>query len=110
MADRLDKIRDENAELLKKASIEQKNRRRVYTDCFGTDQGRRVLLDLLTRSYLFSSTFTGNSYTYFNEGARSALALELMAVIPALCGQVISEHLKEVEEVMVRTLDKEGDK
>ena len=36
-----------------------------------TEQGRRVIWDLLSFCGIFRSSFTGNSTTFFNEGGRN---------------------------------------
>ena len=94
--DAIDLLRKDSNDQLKAQTLEARKRRKLYAECFGTHAGRKVLLDILTRAYTFSSTFTGNSHSYFNEGAR-AFALEIMAVIPAISGNVIMSHLGQVE-------------
>lgn len=94
--DAIDLLRKDSNDQLKAQTLESRKRRLLYTECFGTHAGRRVLLDILTRAYTFSSTFTGNSHSYFNEGAR-AFALEIMSVIPAITGNVIMSHLGQIE-------------
>jgi hypothetical protein len=38
---------------------------------FSTPDGKDVFNWLMERCHVFSTTMTGNSYTYYNEGARS---------------------------------------
>ena len=45
-----------------------------------TPTGRRVLVDLLQYSQVMSTTYTGNSKTFFNEGAR-ATGLRLLDIL-----------------------------
>jgi hypothetical protein len=107
--DAVDRIKGEARLQLKAQMLDSANRRRMYAETFSTPQGKRVLLDLLTRAFTFSSTFTGNSQSYFNEGAR-AFALEIMAVIPGITGKVISGHLSQIEGDYEKELLKvEGD-
>ena len=101
MTERLDRMREQSQEAVKAQAIEAHKRRLLYHACFDTDAGRQVLLDIMTRSYLFSTTFTGNSQTYFNEGARE-WALELMRVIPGLVGAVINTHFRGVEAELTK--------
>ena len=50
---------------------------RAYKTVFGTPEGKVVLDDILSKGSLWSTTFTGNSQTYFNEGKRD-LALYVL--------------------------------
>lgn len=47
-------------------------------------RGRRVVWGLLERSGLYKSSFTGNSETFFREGARN-VGLQYMALIHEHC-------------------------
>lgn len=49
----------------------------AYKNVFGTPDGKIVLDDILSKGFLWATTFTGNSYTYFNEGKRD-LALYVL--------------------------------
>lgn len=42
----------------------------AYQEVFKTDLGRTVIMDILQQCHVFSSTMTGNSWTYFKEGER----------------------------------------
>ena len=107
--DPIDRIRRETKDDLHQQVMDSVNRRRLYADCFGTASGQKVLLDLMTRAYTFSSTFTGNSHSYFNEGAR-AFALEIMSIIPGIVGKVIQGHLGSIEaDLEKQLLETEGE-
>lgn len=53
----------------------------AYTQTFlTTEEGRSVLVDLLTWSKSLETTMTGNSWTHYNEGAR-AVGLKLLKML-----------------------------
>jgi hypothetical protein len=107
--DAVDRLRRESKDQLKAQVLDSMSRRKMYAACFETEAGQKVLLDILTRAFTFSTTFTGNSHSYFNEGAR-AFALEIMSVIPGITGKVISGHLSQLEGDHERQLQQmEGD-
>lgn len=66
-----------------------------YVDTFGSAHGQRVLGDILRRCFFFSSTFTGNSATFKNEGKRE-VALSILGAIqlqkPELVAQIITTN------------------
>lgn len=61
-------------------------------------EGRRYMLRLLRRCYIYRTSFTGNSQTFFNEGMRS-VGLKILADItegsPDLYQTMIKEGQKE---------------
>jgi len=60
----------------------------------GHRQGRRIVADLLQRTGQETSSFTGNSGTFFNEGVRS-VGLNLQLEIKAHCFEAYVQMLKE---------------
>lgn len=106
MADRLDNINRERPDILKAQALEQHKRRLAYQQCFETPAGRKVLLDLLTRCYEFSSSYTRNADTHFNEGAR-AVVLEIKNLVPGLVGAVLNSYYQEEEALITRELAKQ---
>lgn len=52
----------------------------AYKSLMRTPDGRRVIWDILEKTRVFHTCMTGNSWTYFNEGARS-IGLYLMAIL-----------------------------
>lgn len=63
---------------------------------FGSEQGMRVLGDMLLVSGFFNTSFTGNSQTYFNEGLRFFVNLILH-----FAGLTTAEGLTQVGRIMV---------
>lgn len=58
----------------------------------GSMQGRRIVWGLLQRTGIFRSSFTGNSETFFREGARN-IGLQYLAAV--------NEHCPEQYNLMV---------
>lgn len=59
-----------------------------YRQTFSTEQGKRVLWDLLSQCHIFHTTFTGNSRGMFLEGERSVgLYLLTMAKLLEIKGE-----------------------
>lgn len=60
-------------------------------------RGRRVMFDLLSRAGIYTSSFTGNSETFFREGRRS-LGLEYLKEIEGLAFDGFVKMLQERSE------------
>lgn len=60
----------------------------------GSESGRRFINRLLSRCGVYRSSFTGNSETFFREGARN-VGLFLLAEIQAHCAEEFLTMLKE---------------
>ena len=63
----------------------------------GSKQGRRVMWGLLSECGVFRSSMTGNSYTFFNEGARN-VGLTQLANIHRVCPERYAAMVKESKE------------
>lgn len=61
-------------------------------------RGRRIMWRLLERTGVYRSSFTGNSETFFREGARN-VGLMLMAQIHEVCPDQYAVMLKEQQNV-----------
>jgi hypothetical protein len=61
----------------------------------GTPAGKRLLFAVLSMGNIYSSTFTGNSETFFLEGRR-AVALELLSLMneadPTMYVKILQEN------------------
>lgn len=70
---------------------------RAYKEVFLSHKdGRKVLDDILSRTGVFRTTFTGNSKTFFLEGARS-VGLQILEMLEiAEYGGL--EHIRNVED------------
>ena len=54
---------------------------KAYQEVFlGSESGRLVLNDLLSRTSVFTTTFTGNSKTFFLEGSRN-VGLQILSML-----------------------------
>lgn len=60
-------------------------------------QGRRVVWAMLARTGVFQTSMTGNSYTFFNEGARN-VGLYLMAEVNRLVPELYAKMVKESKD------------
>ena len=60
-------------------------------------QGRRFINRLLDRTGVYRSSFTGNSETFFREGARN-VGLQLLAQINDLCPEKYPQMLQEMKD------------
>lgn len=64
--------RDQEQQLDQDELTAEEQRLKDYQQTFlDSERGRRVLNDLLKQSMVFSTTFTGNSKTFFLEGSRN---------------------------------------
>lgn len=63
----------------------------------GSKRGRRIVWRWLERTGVFRSSFTGNSETYFREGARN-IGLMLMALINEAGPDLYATMVKEQQE------------
>lgn len=70
---------DEKRKAEEKAKREREQLLSDYSRVFGTPEGKRVLWDLLVKTHVFSTTFTGNSTGFFKEGERN-VGLYLLAM------------------------------
>ena len=75
------------------------DRRRHYKECFSTPAGRYVLKDLMVRSCMFSTTYTGNAASHFLEGKRMQV-LDILAHVPELAGEVVYDHGLDREQAL----------
>jgi len=69
-----------------------------YAETFKSAHGRRVLVDLLKQCFFLSSTFTGNSSTFKNEGKRE-VALYIISAVMKTDPDVITKVLHDSEEL-----------
>ena len=63
-----------------KAKQENEDLMGAYRSMMRNPDGRRVLWDILEKCRVFHTSMTGNSFTYYNEGARS-IGLYLMSIL-----------------------------
>jgi hypothetical protein len=81
----------------KKAENEFKTLLEDFKRTFETVNGKRVYKHLLERCHVFSTTFTGNSKTFFLEGERNIglylLSMREMATVESL--EKLKEAIKE---------------
>lgn len=54
----------------KKRLLKERELLKDYKRTFNTEHGRRVFMDLIERTHIFHTTFTGNSRGMFLEGER----------------------------------------
>ncbi len=73
------KAEDVKAQKLKDR-VEQTLRLRRWSNILNTPDGMAVIRELLVECHMYSSAFTGNSATYYNEGRRD-IGLIMMKVI-----------------------------
>jgi hypothetical protein len=64
-----------------------------------SEQGRRFIYDLLTDTHMYSTSFTGNSTTFFKEGERN-IGIRLMTRIHETC---LDEYMHMLKEAKMRT-------
>ena len=93
---RLDEIKTQSKQAVRDTVEDYLAKKRDYESTFGTPEGRRVLLDLLTRASFFRTNGTGNSKQYTLEGQRE-FVLGFQAFIPAIMGQVINDRYADEE-------------
>lgn len=90
---------------VKKAIQKDKNERdqqlEDVKDILSRPSGVRFFRRLLTDASIFSTTFTGNSYTFFNEGARN-LALRYF-------DDICTATPERVAELVIRKIDDASD-
>lgn len=93
-----------NPEAVKEARLKTSDRRDREIDdlrvVMSTVQGRRVINRIMEFCGMFRTSFTGNSYTFFNEGQRNVglfLYGELQEV-PDLYLDMIAEAKKRLQE------------
>ena len=63
-------------------------------------EGRRLYFFVLAESGIFRSSFTGNSTTFFNEGARNIgliLLRDIMEAKPDVLTQMMNENYSEIK-------------
>jgi hypothetical protein len=99
MADEFSVLDDIVSDVFADEFIDQKDRQRVesakntklvsdYRALFATEQGQRVLWDILSQCHIFHTTFTGNSRGMFLEGERNiGLYLLYMAKLAEVKGE-----------------------
>lgn len=63
----------------------------------GSRRGRRIVWRLIERTGFFQSSFTGNSETFFREGAR-AVGLRLVTLINSVCPELYAPMVQEQSE------------
>lgn len=63
-----------------KDRVERTKRLRRWSNILNTPDGMAVIRELMVECFMYSSAFTGNSSTYYNEGRRD-LGLLMMKVI-----------------------------
>jgi len=72
-------------------------------------EGRRLLFEILARAGIFKSSFTGNSTTFYLEGARSQglhLLEHILRVAPDKFMQMLQENYSEMKSLEKKTEDK----
>ena len=67
----------EREEKNKQALLKKKNLEAAYKEVFASKAGEKVLNDIYSKANMWTTTFTGNSQTFFNEGKRD-LGLYIM--------------------------------
>jgi len=81
----------------KKKDLEFKNLLHDFEKTFSTESGKRIYRHLLERCHVFSTTFTGNSKTFFLEGERN-IGLYLLAMREMATAEGLERLKKEVNE------------
>lgn len=91
-AERAQRDREEKQRLISRQEVE--DIKWVMSD----KRGRRMMWGLLERAGLYRSSFTGNSETFFREGARN-IGLMYWELIQThcseKCGAMITEHVED---------------
>ena len=67
----------ERDEINQAALLKKQNLNAAYKEVFSTKAGKQVLNDIYGKANMWTTTFTGNSQSYFNEGKRD-LGLYIM--------------------------------
>lgn len=67
-------------------------------DILATPPGLRFFRRLLSDGKIFATTFTGNSYTFFNEGARNLVLVYFDDICQAAPDKVAELMVKKIEE------------
>jgi hypothetical protein len=85
-----------------KAADRQLGRITDYKRTFGSDQGKRVLADLIASHFIMTSTYVRNDINgqAFNEGQRQVILriMTLMNVDPFKMKQIIEESNNNVQD------------
>jgi hypothetical protein len=84
------------------AKIKRKRKRHLNDICkiVSMPEGRRVLFAIFKETGVWRSSFTGNSTTFFNEGARNVglvLLRDLMEAKPEAFNQMMRENYSEIK-------------
>lgn len=90
-------------ELVKRSQMEEKRLLQDIEFVFSTEEGRRVLQFIMEICRINSSTFTGNSMTYYLEGAQDvgkALKRKIMAADPEIYFAVERKVWQEEKDAM----------
>ena len=77
--------------------------RDAYRKTFDTEYGRLVLEDFIVKGHMLETTCSGNAWSYFYEGERN-WNLRMMALIPDLFGEVVSDILSRRQGEISKTL------
>lgn len=92
--------------MMKKLYEQMVGLRTAYRSIFATEDGKRVLKDLMQRTHMFGTTFEGDAIAMaYNEGRRSVVLqiLKMLEVNPEqyrhLYGESVDEYLEtQMEE------------
>ncbi len=79
-----------------KASAQRKREIEDFKWLVAHKQGRRILWRLLSMTGVFTSSMTGNSQTFFNEGRRD-IGLQLMAEVNEHSLEAFVQMMKEAK-------------
>lgn len=79
-----------------KAQLQRKREIEDFKWLVGHKQGRRLLWRLLSMTGVFTSSMTGNSQTFFNEGRRD-IGLQLMAEVNEHSLEAFVQMMKEAK-------------
>lgn len=91
----------DNEDIEEKLEERKKFERLQYQDdlkkILSTPEGVRVFRDFFVRGQMFTTTFTGNSRSYFNEGRRN-FALEIFAEVTNVAPEKVAELIIKEKE------------
>lgn len=79
-----------------KAQLQRKREIEDFKWLVAHKQGRRILWRLLSMTGVFTSSMTGNSQTFFNEGRRD-IGLQLMAEVNEHSLEAFVQMMKEAK-------------
>lgn len=98
----MDEFYDKKKQAEEDNKFKRERRRHLNDICkvVSIPEGRRIYFFALKEAGVFRSSFTGNSTTFFNEGARNVgliLLRDLMEAKPDVLTQMMQENYSEIK-------------